>query len=173
MVPRKTLCIALTIWCAWWDLNPYALTNTSTSSSPVCLFQHTRINHLLCLLFKVVSHKATYQKHRHGVRVSPVGGSLVRIHVYDFGVLGESRTRNIVVLSHARLPIAPREHKRATICFRTTRCSKASLLFSSQLTKSRASCVDRSLLELDYNPSLRITLTLVQVTRASLYSERY
>lgn len=84
---------------------------------------HARINHLLCLLFKVVSHKATYQKHRHGVRVSPVGGSLVRIHVYDFGVLGESRTRNIVVLSHARLPIAPREHKRATICFRTTRCS--------------------------------------------------
>ena len=39
------------------------------------------------------------------------------------GVPGGSRTRNIMVLNHACLPIAPREHKRATICFRTTRRS--------------------------------------------------
>ena len=151
MVPRKTLCIALTIWCAWWDLNPYALANTSTSSSPVCLFQHTRINHLLCLLFKVVSHKATYQKHRHGVRVSPVGGSLVRIHVYDFGVLGESRTRKNVGLNHARLPIAPREHKRATICFRTTRCSMGQplILFRSWRIESLGLKSRRTLSNID------------------------
>ena len=29
-------------WCGKWDLNPHVLTNTGTSSLPVCLFQHSR-----------------------------------------------------------------------------------------------------------------------------------
>ena len=29
-------------WCERWDLNPHDLTNTGTSSLPVCLFQHAR-----------------------------------------------------------------------------------------------------------------------------------
>ena len=30
------------LWCERWDLNPHDLTNTGTSSLPVCLFQHAR-----------------------------------------------------------------------------------------------------------------------------------
>ena len=29
-------------WCGKWDLNPHANTDTSTSSLPVCRFQHPR-----------------------------------------------------------------------------------------------------------------------------------
>ena len=29
-------------WCERWDLNPHDLTDTSTSSLPVCRFQHAR-----------------------------------------------------------------------------------------------------------------------------------
>ena len=35
------LCVSF-CWCERWDLNPHDLTNTGTSSLPVCLFQHAR-----------------------------------------------------------------------------------------------------------------------------------
>ena len=33
-------------WCERWDLNPHDLTDTSTSSLPVCRFQHARERNL-------------------------------------------------------------------------------------------------------------------------------
>ena len=33
----------LSFWCERWDLNPHVHSNTSTSSLPVCRFQHARI----------------------------------------------------------------------------------------------------------------------------------
>ena len=33
-------------WCERWDLNPHDLTDTSTSSLPVCRFQHARKQNL-------------------------------------------------------------------------------------------------------------------------------
>ena len=34
--------MSLFCWCERWDLNPHDLTDTSTSSLPVCRFQHAR-----------------------------------------------------------------------------------------------------------------------------------
>ena len=34
--------VSLLFWCERWDLNPHDLTDTSTSSLPVCRFQHAR-----------------------------------------------------------------------------------------------------------------------------------
>ena len=39
---RKTTPMGWFFWCERWDLNPHDLTDTSTSSLPVCRFQHAR-----------------------------------------------------------------------------------------------------------------------------------
>lgn len=51
--PCATMCtyenVALAVfyfWCERWDLNPHDLTDTSTSSLPVCRFQHARERNL-------------------------------------------------------------------------------------------------------------------------------
>ena len=41
-------------WCGKWDLNPHANTDTSTSSLPVCRFQHPRKS--ACLLYQIILH---------------------------------------------------------------------------------------------------------------------
>ena len=38
--------IGVQLWCERWDLNPHDLTDTSTSSLPVCRFQHARERNL-------------------------------------------------------------------------------------------------------------------------------
>ena len=38
--------MSLFCWCERWDLNPHDLTDTSTSSLPVCRFQHARERNL-------------------------------------------------------------------------------------------------------------------------------
>ena len=38
--------VSLLFWCERWDLNPHDLTDTSTSSLPVCRFQHARERNL-------------------------------------------------------------------------------------------------------------------------------
>ena len=38
--------MSLFCWCERWDLNPHDLTDTSTSSLPVCRFQHARKQNL-------------------------------------------------------------------------------------------------------------------------------
>ena len=39
---KDTLKRVFFYWCERWDLNPHDLTDTSTSSLPVCRFQHAR-----------------------------------------------------------------------------------------------------------------------------------
>ena len=36
--------VSLLFWCERWDLNPHVYSDTSTSSLPVCRFQHARLS---------------------------------------------------------------------------------------------------------------------------------
>ena len=46
--------VVVFFWCERWDLNPHDLTDTSTSSLPVCRFQHPRKS--ACLLYQIILH---------------------------------------------------------------------------------------------------------------------
>ena len=48
-LPGPRVFRSLSTWCGVWDLNPHVLTNTGTSSLPVCQFQQPRIQRLIII----------------------------------------------------------------------------------------------------------------------------